>query len=103
MISGGDGKQYELDADFKIKAREQGALHDTKLLSEGYQDLIGLCRRMAMIDAMYQQEKPFLIFDDPFVHLDDRRLAGALQFLDRITEEYQVLYFSCSEARIPGA
>ena len=103
MISGGDGKQYELDADFKIKAREQGALHDTKLLSEGYQDLIGLCRRMAMIDAMYQQEKPFLIFDDPFVHLDDRRLAGALQFLDRIAEEYQVLYFSCSEARIPGA
>ncbi len=101
MISEEENRIYELDADFRIRVREQGGLHDTQLLSEGYQDLIGLCRRMAMIDAMYQKEKPFLIFDDPFTHLDDRRLAGALRFLDRIAEEYQVLYFSCSEARIP--
>ena len=102
MIAGNDGEDYEMDADFNIRVREAGSLHDTELLSGGSRDLIGLCRRMALIDAMYEKEKPFLIFDDPFVNLDDRRLAGALRFLDLISEEYQVIYFSCSEARVPA-
>ena len=91
-----------MDADFNIRFREAGSLHDTEFLSGGSRDLVGLCRRMALIDAMYEKEKPFLIFDDPFVNLDDRRLAGALRFLDLISEEYQVIYFSCSEARVPA-
>ena len=101
MISGGDQTAYELDAELNIRVREAGSLHDTELLSEGYRDLVGLCRRMAMIDAMYEREKPFLIFDDPFVNLDDRRLEGALRFLDRISNDYQVIYFTCSESRVP--
>ncbi len=101
MISGSDQTAYELDAELNIRVREAGSLHDTALLSEGYRDLVGLCRRMAMIDAMYEREKPFLIFDDPFVNLDDRRLAGALRFLDEISKEYQVIYFTCSESRVP--
>lgn len=101
MISGGDQTAYELDAELNIRVREAGTLHDTDFLSEGYRDLVGLCRRMAMIDAMYEMEKPFLIFDDPFVNLDDRRLRGALRFLDQISEEYQIIYFTCSESRVP--
>lgn len=101
MISGNGADQYELDADLNIRVRQQGTLHETECLSEGSKDLVGLCRRMAMIEAMYEKEKPFLIFDDPFANLDDRRLAGALRFLDQIAEEYQILYFTCSESRIP--
>jgi len=54
---------------------------------------------MAMVDAMYDMEKPFLIFDDPFVNLDESRLAGAMKFLDNIAKDYQVIYFSCHKSR----
>ena len=103
MLAGEDGREYQLDADLKIAVREYGAQRETGLLSEGYQDLIGICRRMAMIRAMYEGEKPFLIFDDPFVNLDARKLERALNFLQRISEDYQVLYFTCHESRVPSA
>lgn len=95
MFAPDDGKIYEMDANLNIAAREGGILRDTAFLSEGYQDTIGLCRRMAMADAMYPDEKPFLVMDDPFVSLDDRRYAGAMHFLDQVSQEYQILYFTC--------
>lgn len=91
--------KYELDANLNILLREAGSTHDIRALSEGYQDLVGLCRRMAMVDAMYDMEKPFLIFDDPFVNLDEKRLEGAMEFLDKISRDYQIIYFSCHESR----
>ncbi len=92
-------EKYELDANLNIKVREMGGLHDIESLSEGYQDLVGLCRRMAMVDAMYDKEKPFLVLDDPFVNLDDTRLKGAMRFLDTLSEQYQIIYFSCHQSR----
>lgn len=98
MINPSGKQSYELDANLNIKVRDNG-LHDIRLLSEGYQDLVGLCRRMAMIEAMYDQEKPFLVLDDPFVNLDDKKLAGAKDFLNQIGTEYQVIYFTCQQGR----
>ena len=91
--------KYELDANLNILLKYAGTTHDIRALSEGYQDLVGLCRRMAMVDAMYDLEKPFLIFDDPFVNLDESRLSGAMKFLDEISRDYQVIYFSCHQSR----
>lgn len=99
LLSNGDEKEYELDANLNISVREAGELRDTGFLSEGYKDMIGLCRRMALIDAMYQGEKPFLVFDDPFVSLDDKRLAGAIDFMKKIGEKYQIIYFTCQSDR----
>ncbi len=98
IISSSDEK-YELDANLNIKLKEKGSLHDLGCMSEGYKDLVGLCRRMAMIDAMYDLEKPFLIFDDPFVNLDESRLGGAMKFLDNLSKDYQIVYFSCHQSR----
>ncbi|SEF61815.1 DNA repair exonuclease SbcCD ATPase subunit [Butyrivibrio sp. Su6] len=98
IISDSDEK-YELDANLNIQLKEKGSLHELAYLSEGYKDLVGLCRRMAMVDAMYDQEKPFLIFDDPFVNLDESRLAGAMNFLDDLAKDYQIVYFACHQSR----
>ncbi|MCC6094514.1 MAG: AAA family ATPase [Eubacterium sp.] len=99
LLSKDDGKEYTLDADLNIRVREAGASRDVGYLSEGYQDLVGLCRRMAMIEIMYKNEKPFLLFDDPFVNLDDRKLEGAGDFLQKIAERYQIIYLTCQKAR----
>lgn len=98
IISNSDEK-YELDANLNIQLKEKGSLHELAYLSEGYKDLVGLCRRMAMVDAMYDLEKPFLILDDPFVNLDESRLSGAMKFLDDIAKDYQIVYFSCHQSR----
>ena len=55
--------------------------------------------RFALVDALFENEKPFIILDDPFVNLDESRLAGAMKFLDNIAKDYQVIYLSCHKSR----
>ena len=51
--------------------------------------------RFALVDAMYPGEKPFLILDDPFVNLDDEKLARGRRLLAVLSQDYQVIYFTC--------
>lgn len=99
MVSGeGDGR-FHVDANSNVTVDEQGMQRSPKFFSAGYRDLIGVCMRMAMVETMYAQEKPFLVFDDPFANFDGEKLRGALRFLENISGEYQVLYFTCHESR----
>ncbi len=94
-----DDREYIVDANLQIKALADGGIREVGFLSRGYRDLIGVCYRLALIDAMYSEEGPFLILDDPFVNLDDQKLELAMDFLDRISEKYQILYFTCQHGR----
>ena len=100
ILTGCEPDAYSLDADTKLTVMEQNMPRDIGYLSAGKQDLVGVCMRMALVEAMYKDEKPFLIFDDPFVNLDDNNIRGAMRLLDEIAKEYQVIYFTCSESRI---
>ncbi len=99
-LTGIDADKFRVDADINVTAKEYGEFKSTEQLSAGYQDLIGLCMRMALVDAMYQEEKPFVILDDPFVNLDDDKVKGGLEFLQELSRNYQVIYFTCHESRI---
>ena len=55
--------------------------------------------RLSLVDALFGDEKPFLILDDPFVNLDENRTKGAMRFLTEIAKEYQVIYFTCHGSR----
>ncbi len=100
LISPEDPLEYRMDANLNVTAVAQGTTRDTGYLSEGLQDLIGLCRRMALIDAMYPDDKPFLILDDPFVNLDDTRIRGGMTLIRELALDRQVIYFSCSVSRM---
>lgn len=100
LMTGEEASAYQIDANINLTAREYGQQRDTRLLSTGYQNLTGVCMRMALLDAMYRQEKPFVIFDDPFVNLDGDKIEGGLEFLKKISEEYQVIYFTCHDSRV---
>lgn len=99
ILTGKEAEDYQVDADLVLTVKEQGLNRDIHFLSSGWQNLLGVCMRMALADAMYQEEKPFLILDDPFVNLDDAKVKGGLEFLNRTKEEYQMIYFTCHESR----
>lgn len=90
-----------IDANACVTVDEQGMQRETAALSRGRQDLIGMCMRAALVDAMYTQEKPMLVLDDPFVNFDDGRTEQAGQFLEELGRQYQVIYFTCSNSRKP--
>ena len=87
ILTGCEPDAYNLDADTKLTVMEQNMPRDIGYLSAGKQDLVGVCMRMALVEAMYKEEKPFLIFDDPFVNLDDNNIKGAMKLLDEIAKE----------------
>lgn len=92
-------KEYYMDANADITVLECGMQHETTFLSAGYQDLIGLCLRFAFADAMYPNEKPMLILDDPLANLDAEKIAGGKKLLQELSKNYQVIYFTCHDTR----
>ncbi len=98
MISGADDK-IQIDADLNTKMESNGKLWKSDYFSSGYKDLVNICTRMALVDAMYQEENPFIILDDPFVNLDDVKIKNALEFIKKLSGERQVFYFVCHESR----
>lgn len=101
MLTGDTGENWVIDANINLKVREYGELRETHWLSAGYKDLIGVCMRLALVDAMYPDEKPFLILDDPFVNLDKEKMEAGNELLKDVAKEYQVIYFTCHDSRSP--
>lgn len=99
MLAGEDGTVYGLTATFGMERQEQGMYRDMGYFSRGYQDMTGLCMRLAFADVMYREKKPFLILDDPFVNLDEEKIEHGKAFIREIAKEYQVIYFTCHESR----
>lgn len=99
MISGKNAARFHIDANTAVTVDELGRQRDTNTLSSGYRDLIGICLRIALVDVMYQEEEPPLIMDDPFTNLDDRKVHAGMDFIEKLAQKYQIIYFTCSASR----
>jgi uncharacterized protein YhaN len=99
MLSGREADAFHIDANTNVTVDELGKQRDVIALSSGYRDMIGLCLRISLVDAMYREEKPMLIMDDPFANLDDEKIHGGRELVEKLAETYQILYFTCSDSR----
>ena len=88
-----------LDTDFNLAFEEYGQLRAVDYYSQGYRDLIDLCLRFALVDTLYDHEKPFIVLDDPLVNLDDAKVDKAKRLLGELAKNYQLIYFACHESR----
>lgn len=88
-----------VDKDLKLYIDEQGAAREVGSFSAGMVDSILLCMRLSLVDALFTKEKPFLILDDPFVNLDDDHTKRALEILEKISQNHQILYLVCNRSR----
>lgn len=88
------------DSNLKFSFLHDGEVKDKEYLSEGLKDITEICSRLALCDALYEEEKPILIFDDPFVNLDDEKLDKAKSLLKEVSKSYQVIYLVCHSSRL---
>lgn len=98
-LSDEESSEFQIDSNIRMSRREMGEARDTDCFSNGNRDLFDICLRMALIDAMFTDEKPFVILDDPFVNLDKKKTEKAMTFLKEVARDYQVIYFTCHESR----
>lgn len=88
-----------LDIQLNIKVEEGGSRKEKDYYSTGCQDRMNLGVRLALADALFPGEKPFLILDDPFANLDAEGIRQGKQLLREMAKEYQILYMTCHEVR----
>ncbi len=93
------GEQVKLNRDLSPEVEKGGRLHSDLHLSEGQRTIVSLCFRLALLDEMFRGNQPFLILDDPFVHLDEKHLARVKALLKELSANRQILYFCCHESR----
>ncbi len=99
MISGALGERIQLDVQLNAQVEAGASLRGSEYFSVGNRDFVGICIRLALVEALFEEEKPFVILDDPFVNLDDTRVDNVKRLLHRLGEEYQVLYLVCHSSR----
>ncbi len=99
-ITGGRYRRVAVDdrtLDIQLHAPEKGDWVDVRSLSQGTLDLVYLAARLGLVRLVTGDRRPPLIFDDPFVTLDDDRARRALELLREIARDFQVIYLTTSD------
>lgn len=98
MLGCGD-EYYLVDSDLQIQLERQGQARSISYFSAGQTDLVMLCMRLSLVDALFRNQKMFVVLDDPFVNLDDKHMGHARELLHVLASERQILYLSCHSGR----
>jgi len=90
---------FSMNASFEIMRSEGGEYKSAEAYSRGVRDILSFAMRLALIDSLYEGERPFVILDDPFAHLDDAALKNAKAAVKAIAREKQIIYLTCTDQR----
>lgn len=81
--------------DVMVLDEESGQMVDAESLSNGTIDQIYLALRFSIIDNLLLNSKMPIILDDCFVQYDDYRVKEVLSYLESVSEEKQIIIFTC--------
>ena len=99
-VTGGRYRRVRVDdktLDIEVHAPELGDWVPVTSLSQGTLDLVYLTARLGLVRLVTGDRRPPLVFDDPFVTLDDTRAARALALLKRVAADFQIIYLTTSD------
>jgi len=88
-VRGGEGSM-----EFSIYSDEKGGWVRPEELSGGVIDEFYLACRLALVRLIYGETRPPLVLDDPFVNFDEPRVMQTLEFLSKLSKEYQIIIFT---------
>lgn len=94
-----DKTEFVVDSELDVKIREHGKSRELDYYSRGMREMIELCARLSLIDVMFEDEKPFLVLDDPFANLDDDNVSLVAALMRSVAEKYQIIYTYCHSSR----
>ena len=102
MLVGDEAPESMMDDSFEVRMRGGGQTRSMESFSRGWRDAVQFCIRLSLTEALFAEgaEKPFLLLDDPFVNLDDTRMAAARRMLNQLAKEYQIIYMVCHKDRV---
>jgi DNA repair exonuclease SbcCD ATPase subunit len=83
--------------DIEVHAPEKDDWVPVSSLSQGTLDLVYLVARLGLVRLITGDRRPPLVFDDPFVTLDNTRAARALELLKAVASDFQVIYLTTSD------
>jgi DNA repair exonuclease SbcCD ATPase subunit len=98
-VTGGRYRRVRVDdktLDIEVHAPEKGDWVPVSALSQGTLDVVYLIARLGLVRLVTGDRRPPLVFDDPFVTLDDVRAGRALSLLKEIASDFQVIYLTTS-------
>lgn len=90
---------FTIDTSFTIMKTDLGKSRQAEAYSRGTRDMHSLAMRLALVDALYNDELPPIILDDPFIAFDDTHVESASLVLKKLAKEHQIFYFTCSKSR----
>ncbi len=99
QLSEETGDTVFVDQNLEVTLERSGVARNLESFSAGYSDMIMLCMRFALVDALFPETKPFIILDDPFVNLDDNNTQKAINLLKKLGEDRQIVYLVCNSSR----
>ncbi len=92
-------KTVNVDIDLNITVNEKAGAKKPEYYSKGWQNLFEICKRFALIDVLYPDDKPFIILDDPFYNLDESKLNSSLSLIKDLAKNHQIIYLTCHKSR----
>ena len=99
-LTGGRYNKVLLDRSMTPSAQEADQLlpHEAGQLSQGTADQLYLAVRLAICEMVLPPEKAVpILLDDALVNFDDQRMAAALDYLLSLSENRQILLFTCQK------
>ncbi len=92
-------RSIRLDVDLNLAVDTQVGMKEKQFLSRGKQDLVEICKRFALIESIFEGEKPFIVLDDPFVNLDEPSLDASLKLIKKFSSRFQIIHLVCHGSR----
>ena len=99
LVTDGRYRRVRVDdrtLDIEVFAPEKDDWVAVTSLSQGTLDVIYLAARLGLVRLVTGDRRPPLVFDDPFVTLDDGRATRALSLLRAVAADFQVIYLTTS-------
>lgn len=97
MLTDGKYDAVMLDENLSIRIKAEGGMRELGYFSAGTKDAAMLALRLSLAEILEGAQKLPMIFDDPFLHLDTRRFAVLMEYLQKAGKERQILLLSCRE------
>lgn len=95
--------EVQVSPELEVEFVHNGSPKKLAFYSAGIEDLVYLCMRLSLADALFGNDTTLVMLDDPFANLDDNNLSIALNVLRELSAQRQIIYFACHTSRLPNS